>query len=216
MILKLIIKDIKAYKKLIFGGFFAHLLMGSIFTFRYYPWHVYAMYGYLVISFISTFFLFIEKKRTTEILTNSLPGTRSTIVIARYLTSIVIVVFGFILWLLNAYISQFIYTDAMTHFHQIAKLKVLFMALLFVSIQMSIFLPAVFSFRIFGMVLTYAIALIMAVLPIPLLFSPYKSSYNPYFETGDLALTSILTLFMILSPLISSTFSVIIYKRKDL
>lgn len=216
MIMKLIIKDIKAYKKLIFGGLLIHLLMGSMFTFRYYPWNVYAMYGYLVISFVSSFFLFIEKKRTTEILTNSLPGTRSSIVIARYLTSIVIVVFGFILWLLNAYISEFIYTDAMTHFHQIAKLKVLFMALLFVSIQLNIFLPAVFSFRILGMVLTYTIALILAVLPIPLIFSPYKSSYNPYFETGDLALISILVLFIILAPLISATFSVVIYKKKDL
>ena len=163
MILKFIIKDIKAYKKLILGGFLAHLLLGSMFTFRYYPWNIYAMYGYLVISFISSFYLFNEKKRSIEILNSSLPGTRSTIVIARYLSSIIIAIIGIFLWLLNAYISEFIYTDAMTHFHQIAKLKVLFMALLFISIQMSIFLPAVFSFRIFGMVLTYTIALITAI-----------------------------------------------------
>jgi len=215
MILKFIIKDIKAYKKLIFGGLFAHLLMGSIFTFQYYPWHVYAMYGYLVVSFISSFYLFREKKRTAEILNNSLPATRSTIVIARYSASILVAIIGIILWLLNAYISKFIYTDSMTHFHQVAKLKVLFMALLFISIQLSIFLPAAFSFKIFGMVSTFVIALITAILPIPLIFHPYKN-YNPYFEIGDLALVSFLALFIITAPLISATVSAIIYKRKDL
>ena len=195
---------------------FAHLLMGSIFTFQYYPWHVYAMYGYLGISFVSIFYLFKEKKLSTEILTNSLPGSRSTIVIARYLTSIIIILIGMILWTLNAYIAEFIFTNSMTHFHQIVKLKVLLMALLFMSIQLSIFLPTVFSFRTYGMALTYTVALIAAILPIPLIFHPYKRSYNPYFEIGDVALVTFLTLFIIFAPLISAAFSVIIYQRKDL
>lgn len=197
MILKFVIKDFKAYKKLIIGGFLAHLLMGSMFTFRYYPWHVYAMYGYLVISFISSFYLFSEKKRAAEILTVTLPGTRSTIVIARYFTSIIIAILGIILWLLNAYISEFIYHDAMTHFYQIAKPKVLLMALLFISIQISIFLPAAFSFRLFGMISTFVIALIAAVMSIPLIFHPYKRAYNPYFQISDLPLVALLTLFII-------------------
>ena len=216
MILKFIIKDIKAYKKFIFGGLFAHLLLGSIFTFQYYPWHVYAMYGYLGISFVSSFYLFKEKKLSTEILTNSLPGDRSSIVIARYLTSIAIIVIGIILWTLNAYISEFIYADAKTHFHQIAKLKVLFMALFFMSIKLSLFLPSVFSFRTFGMASTFTVALIAAILSIPLIFHPYKRSYNPYFEFGDLGLVAFLTLFIIFAPLISATFSILIYQRKDL
>jgi hypothetical protein len=216
MILKFIIKDIKAYKKLIFGGLFAHLLLGSMFTFRYYPWNIYAMYGYLVISFFSSIYLFSEKKRAVEILTASLPGTRATIVITRYVTAIIIIAIGLILWLLNAYISELIYTDAMSHFHQIAKLKVLFMALLFISIQLSIFLPAAFSFRIFGMVSTFVVALITAILSIPLIFHPYKRSYHPYFEIGDFPLVALLTLFIIFAPLISATFSITIYQRKDL
>lgn len=216
MILKFIIKDLKAYKKIFFGGYFAHLLMGSMFTFRYYPWHVYTMYGYLVIAFISSFYLFSEKKRAAEILTVTLPGSRPTVVIARYLTSIIIAVFGIILWLVNAYISEFIYHDAMTHFHQIAKPKVLLMALLFVSIQLSVFLPSVFSFRIFGMISTFVIALITAILSIPLIFHPYKRAYNPYFEIGDLALVAFLALFIIFAPLISAAFSMTIYKTRDL
>ena len=216
MILKFIIKDIKGYKKLIIGGYFAPIVMGSIFTFRYYPWHVYTMYGYLVIAFISSFYLFSEKKRAAEILTITLPGTRSTIVITQYLTSIIIAIFGIILWLLNAYISEFIYTNAMSHFQQIAKLKVLFMALLFISIQLSIFLPAVFSFRIFGMISIFVIALIAAILSIPLIFLPYKRAYNPYFEIGDLALVAFLALFIIFAPLISAAVSMTIYKTRDL
>lgn len=216
MIIKFIIKDFKAYKKLIFGGYFAHLLMGSIFTFRYYPWHVYTMYGYLVIAFISSFYLFSEKKRAAEILTVTLPGTRSTIVMARYLTSIFIAVLGIFLWLINAYISEFIFPNSMTHFHQIAKLKVLLMALLFISIQLSIFLPAVFSFRIFGMISTFIIALMAAILSIPLIFHPYKRSYNPHFEIGDLPLVAFLALFILFTPLISAAFSMTIYKTRDL
>lgn len=216
MITKLIIKDLKAHKKLILGGFLAHLLLGSVFTFQYYPWHVYAMYGYLGISFVSSFYLFKEKKLSTEVLTNSLPGSRSTIVIARYLTSIVMIVIGIILWTLNAYISEFIFPNSMTHFHHIVKLKVLFMALLFMSIQFSIFLPAVFSFRIFGVVSTFVIALVAAIMSIPLIFHPYKRYYNPYFEISDLPLVALLTLFIIFAPLISATFSITIYQRKDL
>ena len=216
MIFKLIVKDFKVYKKLIFGGLFAHLLLGSMFTFRYYPWNIYTMYGYLAISFVSSFYLFKEKKLSTEILTSSLPGTRSTIVIARYLTSIIIILIGMILWTLNAYISEIVFPNAKTHFYHIAKWKVLLMALLFMSIQLSIFLPAVFSFRTFGMAATYTVALIAAILSIPLIFHPYKRSYNPYFEIGYLALVAFLVLFIILAPLISATLSVAIYQRKDL
>lgn len=218
MIFKLVYKDLLAYKKLIAGIFLAHMLLAGVFTFRYYPWNIYVMYGYLIISFAGSFIYFSEKKSRVlgETLTCSLPVTRSSIVAAKYLTSAIITVIGIILWFLNAYIFDLIYTNAVTNFYQIAYPKVLFMALFFISIHMSIFLPAVFSFRIFGMVLTYVIALLAAVIPIPLLFYPYKNSYIPYFVAEDFLLITVLIILMVLVLFISVILSVKLYNKREL
>ena len=216
MIFKLVYKDLLAYKKLIAGIFLSHMLLAGVFTFRYYQWNIYVMYGYLIISFAGSFICFSEKKQNTETLTCSLPVTRSSIVAAKYLTSAIIAATGIFLWFLNAYIFDLIYTDAVTNFYQITYPKVLFMALFFLSINMSIFLPAVFRLRLLGLILTYSISLTIAVLTIPLIFYPYKSSYIPHFAAEDFFLISVLSVIMIILPIISLLLSLRIYNRQDL
>jgi hypothetical protein len=216
MIKKLILKDFKTHQKTLLLLLFAQMLAGGLFIFRFYPWNVYTMYGFMVICFASSFIYFTEKKRSTEILNCSLPVTRTMIVAARYLFSVVIAGIGMMLWIFNAYIFEQIYPHARTDFAQIYFIKVLVMALFFLSVHLSLFLPAVFRFNLFSSILTFVIALTVAVASIPTLFYPYKRSYNPYFEAGDAGLIAILTLIIILAPLLSAMLSISLYNKKDI
>jgi hypothetical protein len=131
MILRLILKDVKAHGKTIILNFLALLILGNIFVFRYYPWHVYMMYGYLTLAFLGSFISFKAINKNIEVLTCSLPVRRSGIVTARYLISAIITFCGLALWYLNGFIGSLLYTDASTDFHPVAQSKVVFMALLF-------------------------------------------------------------------------------------
>ncbi|MBI5021583.1 MAG: ABC-2 transporter permease [Ignavibacteriales bacterium] len=216
MIIKLILKDLTAYKKNIILNFLAFMILGNIFIFRYYPWHVYMMYGYLAFVFISTFFSFIEINKNAEALTCSLPVSRSGIVIARYLTSAVLMFGGLALWYLNGFVAGAVYTDAATDFNRAAHLKVLFIAVFFIVLQTSIFLPALFKFRLIGTVLTFVVALVAAVITVVLIFRPYSRSFNSYFVEGELVVISILTSIMVAAPALSLVVSLSLFKRKDI
>jgi hypothetical protein len=216
MVLRLILKDLMAYRKTIIVYFLGVIILGNIFIFRYYPWHVYMMYGYLALAFISTYYSFSEKNRNTEVLTCSLPVTRSSIVKARYLVSAILTIGGLLLWIGNAYVAGLLHADARTVFDHVAHMKVLFMALFFISIYSSIFLPSVFSFRLMGTVITFIIALVTAVASVPLVFHPYGGSYNPYFEYRDLMSVSVLFIILVGAPSISFIMSLRIYNSKDI
>ncbi|MBN2091820.1 ABC-2 transporter permease [candidate division KSB1 bacterium] len=217
MILRLILKDLKAnYSSIFLRSFLFSLIAGSVFVYRYYHWNVYMMYGYLTFAFASSNYLFIESKHANEVKTLTLPVNRASIVIAKYLTTIFIAILGLSLWILNAWFSEYLFPDAKSEFQPIFKFKVIFMAFVFVAIHLSIFLPSAFRFRTFGMIFTFVIALFLAVASIPVLFYPYKSYYNPYFESEDLMMVLMLTLFIILAPVISAALSVALYRTKEL
>lgn len=216
MILRLILKDLIAYRKTIILYFLGVIIIGNIFIFRYYPWHVYMMYGYLALVCISTFYSFIEKNRSAEILTCSLPLTRSSIVKARYLVSAILTIGGLLIWLGNAYLASLFYVDTRTIFDHVTKMKVLLMALFFISIFTSIFLPSIFSFRLMGTVITFIIALITAVMSLSMVFHPYSGSYNPSLESRDIMSVSVLFLIMVALTSISFGLSLKLYNSKDI
>lgn len=214
MIPKLILKDFKAHKNLILFRFtLPMLIVSSIFVIQLYRWDVYLMIACMYICSAGSTFLFTEKKKETEILTCSLPTTRSAIVTARYLTSGLISIMGISLFYLNAYVADFLYTDPATHFWQINNLKVLFLVLFFLAIFMSIYLPAVFGFRVMGMAITFAIAIITAIFLVATIFTPWTTSFAPDLKDGELVLFG---LIIIILPLLSFILSTQIYKTKDL
>jgi len=216
MIVRLIIKHLYAHKKIILLGLFAHLVAANVLLYRYYTWNVYMMYGYMVISFFSVYFMFMEKKGGNEIFTCSLPTNRFSIVSARYLTVLIIALAAMCLWFINAYIADLMYSYSRTHFEQIVYIKVLFMAFLFLTLCLSIFLPACFRFGIMGMIFTFIIALAIAITSIPVIFYPYKRSYSAYFTDADSYLVLVLALVMLTLPLISFLLSVKIYEARDI
>ncbi len=214
MILKLIIKDLKAYSSTIFFRILLPMLIASsIFVIQLYRWDVYLMISCMYICMAGSTFLFAEKKKETEILTCSLPTTRSAIVTARYLFSGLISILAIVLFYANAYVADFLYTDPATHFWQINNFKVLFLVLFFLAIFMSIYLLAVFGFRVMGMAITFAIAIIAAIFLVATMFKPWTKSFAPYLTQGEFI---ILSLVIIALPFISFILSLQIYNKKDL
>jgi hypothetical protein len=123
---------------------------------------------------------------------------------------------GLALWYLNGFVADILYSDAATDFNQAAHLKVLFMAVFFILLQTSIFLPALFRFRLVGTVLTFIIALVAAVSSVTLIFRPYSRYFNSYFVEEDIIVISVLTFIMVAAPAISLAVSLSVYKRKDI
>jgi hypothetical protein len=173
------------------------------------------MYGYLTLAMLSVFISFKENNRYREAMTASLPVRRSDIVKARYLTSAVILSCGLLLWYLNGLVGSMLYTDAATDYGQITQMKVVFMSLLFILIEASIFLPASFKYGFMGSILTFITALATAVASVTMIFRPYSHSYNQYFEIGDCAEISVLSVVMIAAPAISYMLSLKIYNSKN-
>ncbi len=216
MIVNLMMKDLKVYWKKIFLRLMVpYMLLGMFFIFKYFPWNVYMMIGYLNISIGIMLYHFGEKANTVEILNCSLPVSRSDIVWARYLTSTVIVTVCLVLWYINGTIADQIIVEPMTDWSRATHLKVVFIALFYFSVLVSVFLPSGFNFRILGMILTFVVALVSAVTSLPLLFRTYSYSFRPQFVAADVPKFMLLGLVMLLIVCISFFVSQRTYKHKD-
>ena len=215
MILKLITKDFKVSGRKIFLLILAYMLLGGIFYMKFYPWNVFMMAGYFLFSTAASYFSFMDKRDSSEILMLSLPVSKGQIVAARYITSLITFIAGLTLWYLTAFtFNEFHYESSMS-FEQILYIKVLFIAFLFFSIQQSIFLPSFFGLSFIWMIIVFIISIVIAVLPIPILFQTYKKDFNPLFTMDDFSLILILSIVILSLIIISFTVSNRIYKSTD-
>lgn len=217
MMLKLILKDLRAYQKLIFLQILLPMaILNSLFSLKFYPVGGYIIAGCMVIAVASSFFSFSEKNRNTEILTRSLPVTDLSVVIARYFTTAIISMSGMVLYYLSAYIVSFVYDNPKTHLDDLSHLKIVFIVISFLSIHTSIFIPAVFKFRLLGSILTFIIGMVAAILTTVVFFKPYKLSFKPVFEPDDILKVGILTMIIVLALLISTALSTFFYRKREL
>ncbi len=216
MIAQIVIKNFKVSGKRIFGIFFAYMLLAGIFHMKFYPWNVFIMTGNFLFVFAASYFSFVDKRNSAEFLTLSLPITKEQIVTARFITSLIVFILGLTLWFLTAYTFDNIYEESSMSFDQIFYIKVVFIAVLFFTIQQTIFLPSSFGLSFIWMVVVFIISTVFAILPIPLLFKAYRKDFNPYFTLDDFGLVLILTIIMAFMIVISFSLSNTIYKKNDL
>lgn len=174
-----------------------HLLIGGLFHIKYFRWHVYMMYGYILISFITSFYFNKEFKSEIKYFIYSLPLKRETVVYFRYLLSFILFVVCLSIWFLNGYLFDMLWDEKVTYFNEIYYSKVVFMALFFYVIQQSLFLPAAFVYRMQGIVISFVIGLSIAITTIPVIFYPYSYRYSRYFHQQDLGLITLLSMLMI-------------------
>ena len=214
MITKLILKDIRGYWRFVVLTIFLPGIAWSLLLFLpYYHWSGYVLFCSFAIFAAISYFSFSEKKQHIEVLTCSLPVTRTAIVLSRYLLALIITFVGIVLYYATAYIGDFIYPHSVTTFSQINHPKVLLMSLFFISIISSIFLPAIFSLKIIGMIFNFAIAMIGAMTLTFKIFHPHQNFYESNFQ-NDKVITLICA--MMLAWLVSVLLSIIYYKRKEL
>ncbi len=211
MIFKLITKDLRVYQETTFLRILILcLFISTIFILRYYSWDAYMMHAAMTIVFAASAFTFREKSHNIELMTCSLPVTRTAIVIARYLTSIIITIAVVIIWLGFAYLGDLLLSNHVTHFNQIFNYKVLSIILFMITIHTIIFLPAVFCFRIAGTIFTFIIAFITAVATTASYFKTYAETFIPHFETDQLfqcvVVVTLLFFFTIISMLLALRF----------
>lgn len=215
-VINLISKNIKSGGSKLILPYIGYLLIGGLFIRQFYRWELYMMIGYLLMSWMASLPCFNEKKGDADIFISSLPVTRNHIITARYLTSMLIILLGFFIWYLNAYIWDTIYPDEINLFEKITYIKVGFMAVLFMTVQQSIFLPGFFSLKTIPLVFVFIISMALPVFLIATYFAPYKSSYNPYFTTGDLSLIIIFSVIIIAFSVLAFSGSRNLFNKKDL
>lgn len=213
-IAKLILKDIRGYWRFIVLSIFLPGIAWSLLLFLpYYHWSGYVLFCSFAIFAAISYFSFSEKKQHIEILTCSLPVTRTAIVLSRYLLALIITFVGIILYYATAYIGDFIYPHSVTTFSQINNPKILLMSLFFISIISSIFLPGIFSLKIIGMIFNLAIAMFGAMTLTFKIFHPHRNFYESNFQSDKvIVLICAMTLAWIVSVLLSITH----YKTKEL
>lgn len=216
MIAQIVIKNFKVSGKRILGIYFAYMLLAGIFHMKFYPWNVFIMTGNFLFALAASYFAFVDKRNSAEILTLSLPITKEQIVTARYITSVILFLMGLSLWFLTAYSFDNIYEESSMSFEQIFYIKVIFITVLFFTMQQTIFLPSAFGLSFIWMVVVFIISTVFAVLPIPLLFKAYRRDFNPYFTIDDFGLVLVLSIIMIFMIMISFSLSNKIYKKNDL
>ncbi len=217
MIYKLILKDIDAYKITIFVKILLLWLTCSTLTLlRFESFEVYTMHAAMTIIFAASVFSFMEKSHDTEILAGSLPVSRLEIVAARYLTSIIIMLSGIIIWLLLAFAGDFIYSESGTGFFYINMSNVLVLILFAVLIHTSIFLPAVFQFSTIGLTIIFGLAFICSILSTVYIFEPRFSLFDQYDVINDILQNITPVIIAVFSLFISFALSVFIYKRKNI
>lgn len=100
MILRLVIKDIRAFGPMICVTILGYLLVASFFTVieNSPPWRPYIVIGSVQIVTVVGTYLVFAKRSKEDMLLLSLPIPRSTIVISKYATAACLVCFCSILW----------------------------------------------------------------------------------------------------------------------
>jgi hypothetical protein len=117
--------------------------------------------------------------------------------------------------MMGAYLIQFIYANPRSHFNELYSLKALFIALFFTSIHAGIFIPAIFKFKLPGMIFTFVIGLAAAILITHYFYAPYQSSFKLYFISNDFFQIRLLSLIILIELSLSILLSVIFCQKSE-
>jgi hypothetical protein len=214
MLLNLILKDLRIYKLTIFvKTLLLWFTFSTIFFFRLLPFENYTMHACLTIMFAASFFSFSGKSRKTEMLTCSLPVTRTNVVAARYLTTLCITISGIIIWLCFAYTGDMIFADSLTSIGDIFRLKIILLILFFVALHASVFLPFLFKFDLFGSITAFIMAAIISLTLTVYLFKPDSRQFTYHIGIEDMIFIPFTLLVILHFSFILSTW---LYKKRDI
>ncbi len=165
MIAALIAKDLRAYKSSIFGNF----LFGIVFVFLNVTLNAigadeFVAYSAVFILTANIALLLGDKKGGVDLLTFSLPVTRTQIVKARYLAGFVICFIGVLVWIAAAALLVNLSENFDFAFRDIFSWKLGFSVLAFFLVQMSICFPAYFKLNMIGTMICFIVSTLIPLL----------------------------------------------------
>ena len=216
MIVHLIAKDLRAYHRMIIGN----LIFGAVFinlTARLNPANLsgYVTQAAVFIGVGIIVFLFSEKLLAVHQLVLSLPVTRTTVVLARYLTSFVIALMGTVLWIGFTWVSvetnsamPFTFAEAMTP-------KVALIVAITLLGQISIFTPAYFRFGKLIGALFFPISMLIPLFFTVKILGVQSRRFVPEFTAADFPLYPIAGVMAVVAVALSFLLSRSIYKARD-
>ena len=218
MILKLVLKDIKASWKTLMWWMLMSLMMNVFFiAVLEYSWKMYILIAPGQISFIIGIYAAQEKSRRGEVLTCSLPVLRSSVVFSRYITAAVLAVVGIIIWSLNAYVLRSVFAGTPGDFHLLAgNLFVLVIAVFYIVIFISMFLLIVNVFHAMWVLMNVSIGCLLVITLAIILIHPSFDSYYRGSKIVDLPYLIILILIAVTFSFMSIMLSQKLFNKRDL
>ncbi len=217
MITKLFSKDVKVFgKNILIFTLLCLIINDLMITIGEDSWRPYIFIGMVQISVIIGYYAVFDKIRKGEALIGSLPTTRTSIIIARYLSAVSITALGTFVWFINAYILKSVSDNTPGDFYLIVSPYSFFFVTAYLAIFISIFLPVVIKYnKIWGLVgLVYMGALVF-IFSMKFLHNIF---YSYFVGSGsiDFGFSIVFILIIFFCLFFSTTISVKIYKTIDL
>lgn len=217
MITKLLFKDVKVFgRNISLFTLFWLIISDVMISLVEDSWRPYIFIGMVQVSFIIGYYTVFDKIRKGEVLIGSLPTTRTSIVISRYLSTVSIAALGIFVWFINAYFLKSIAANTPGDFYLNFRPYSLFFVTAYLAIFISIFIPVVIKYsKMWALVALIYMGAVLFLFSIKLLHNIF---YNYVADSGAVNLGfSIFFLLILFSCLfVSSTISIKIYKSIDL
>lgn len=217
MITKLLLKDIKVFgRNILLFTLFWLIISDVMISLGEDSWRPYIFIGMVQISIIIGYYAVFDKLRKGEVLIGSLPTTRTTIVISRYLSTMSIAAMGILVWFINAYVLKGISDSTPGDFYVHFRPYSFFFVVAYLALFISIFMPVVIKYsKLWALIALIYMGAVLFLFSIRLLHNIF---YSYFAGAGSInfGFSIIFILILGLCLFVSAMFSIKIYNRIDL
>jgi len=217
-ILKLILKDFKTFRNHLLLGFLPSLAISAFMVTKVdnESWVPFIGIGCAAVSFVIGICFLSEKFRKIEVFICSLPVTRTSILLSKYITAALIAIAGFGTWFLAASLLNTAVSTAPDNFYLFLNPYIWLTIIFYFTILISFLMPVLAG-------LDRIIVIAVIILACALLFIegfhyilPFIKANPSVFEPQSFLLVLVLSLIIILSPYFSLNVSARIFNKRDL
>jgi len=217
MITKLLFKDFKVFgRNILLFTLFWLIISDLMISLGEDSWRPYIFIGMVQISVIIGYYSVFDKIRKGEVLIGSLPTTRTSIVISRYLSAVSIAALGIFVWFINAHFLKSISVNTPGDFYLNFHPYSLFFVTAYLAIFISIFIPVVIKYsKVWALVALIYMGALVFLFSIKLLHNIF---YNYFADSGavNFPFSIIFTLILLCCLFVSMAISIKIYNTIDL
>lgn len=147
MITKLLLKDLKVFgRNILLFTLFWLIISDVMISLNEDSWRPYIFIGMVQISIIIGYYAVFDKLRKGEVLIGSLPTTRTSIVLSRYLSTLSIAALGILVWFINAYILESVSASTPDDFYLNFRPASFFFVTTYLLFFISIFIPVIIKY----------------------------------------------------------------------